>query len=68
MRFKISTHGLRRDQRDALPVPVTLDDSFVAINWAEVKADLAADDFDNGRSPRWRMQRLPPRRLDRFIP
>jgi ribosomal protein S18 acetylase RimI-like enzyme len=37
--------------RDALRVPITLDDSFAAINWAEVKADLATDDFDNGRSP-----------------
>jgi ribosomal protein S18 acetylase RimI-like enzyme len=32
-------------------VPITLDDSMAAINWMEVKADLAADDFDNGRSP-----------------
>jgi ribosomal protein S18 acetylase RimI-like enzyme len=37
--------------RDALLVPITLADSFDAIDWGEVKADLAADDFDNGRSP-----------------
>ena len=37
--------------RDALWVPITLEDSFDAIDWVEVKADLAADDFDNGRSP-----------------
>ena len=30
---------------------VTLDDSLAGIDWAEAKADLAADSFDNGRSP-----------------
>jgi ribosomal protein S18 acetylase RimI-like enzyme len=39
------------DARDALFVPIRIDNSFDAINWVEVKADLAADDFDNGRSP-----------------
>jgi ribosomal protein S18 acetylase RimI-like enzyme len=29
---------------------ITIDDSFAGINWAQAKADLAADDFDNGRS------------------
>ena len=28
-----------------------IDDSLDGIDWARVKADLAADDFDNGRSP-----------------
>ena len=30
---------------------VRIDDSLVGIDWPQVKADLAADDFDNGRSP-----------------
>jgi len=29
----------------------TIDDSLTFIDWVRVKADLAADDFDNGRSP-----------------
>jgi GNAT superfamily N-acetyltransferase len=32
-------------------VPVAVDSSLVGIDWARLKADLAADDFDNGRSP-----------------
>jgi ribosomal protein S18 acetylase RimI-like enzyme len=32
-------------------VTVRYDRSLEAIDWAEAKADLAADDFDNGRSP-----------------
>ena len=28
-----------------------IDDSLDGIDWTRVKADLAADDFDNGRSP-----------------
>ena len=32
-------------------MPIAFDDSFAGIDWVEVKADLAADDFDNGRSP-----------------
>jgi predicted GNAT family acetyltransferase len=32
-------------------VPIRIDDSLDGIDWARVKADLAADDFDNGRSP-----------------
>ena len=28
-----------------------IDDSLLHIDWAEAKRDLAADDFDNGRSP-----------------
>jgi ribosomal protein S18 acetylase RimI-like enzyme len=31
--------------------PIRIDDSLDGINWAQAKADLAADDFDNGRSP-----------------
>lgn len=30
---------------------VRIDDSLDGIDWARAKADLAADDFDNGRSP-----------------
>ena len=30
---------------------VEIDDTLDAIDWAEAKADLAADHFDNGRSP-----------------
>ena len=30
---------------------VTFDSSLEAVDWAQAKADLAADDFDNGRSP-----------------
>jgi ribosomal protein S18 acetylase RimI-like enzyme len=32
-------------------MPVTIDATFDDIDWAEAKADLVADDFDNGRSP-----------------
>ena len=31
---------------------VRIDESLEGIDWARAKADLAADDFDNGRSPR----------------
>ncbi len=30
---------------------VRVDESLNGIDWAQAKADLAADDFDNGRSP-----------------
>ncbi len=30
---------------------VRIDESLDGIDWARAKADLAADDFDNGRSP-----------------
>ncbi len=30
---------------------VELDDRIERVDWAQAKADLAADDFDNGRSP-----------------
>ena len=30
---------------------IRIDDSLDGIDWTQVKADLAADDFDNGRSP-----------------
>ena len=30
---------------------VQIDGSLEGIDWAQAKADLAADDFDNGRSP-----------------
>jgi predicted GNAT family acetyltransferase len=32
-------------------VPVTFDGSLEGIDWTRAKADLAADHFDNGRSP-----------------
>ena len=31
---------------------VRVDSSLEGIDWAQAKTDLAADDFDNGRSPR----------------
>lgn len=31
-------------------MPVTFDSSLDGIDWAKAKADLAADEFDNGRS------------------
>jgi GNAT superfamily N-acetyltransferase len=31
--------------------PVTIDSDLTRVDWARAKADLAADDFDNGRSP-----------------
>ena len=31
---------------------VRVDSSLEGIDWEQAKADLAADDFDNGRSPR----------------
>ncbi len=36
---------------DATAMEIRIDDSLDDIDWAQVKADLAADDFDNGRSP-----------------
>jgi GNAT superfamily N-acetyltransferase len=30
---------------------VRIDESLEGIDWAQAKADLTADDFDNGRSP-----------------
>jgi predicted GNAT family acetyltransferase len=32
-------------------LPVAFDSSCAGIDWEQAKADLAADDFDNGRSP-----------------
>ena len=32
-------------------MPVTFDGSLEGIDWTQAKADLAADHFDNGRSP-----------------
>ena len=31
-------------------MPVTVDSSFVGIDWEQAKADLMADNFDNGRT------------------
>src|SRR5438105_15931408 len=33
------------------PVTMRIDGSLEGIDWVQAKADLAADDFDNGRSP-----------------
>jgi hypothetical protein len=38
-------------------VIVRIDSSIEGINWAQAKADLAADDFDNGRTPEARLFR-----------
>ena len=35
---------------DAVSVEVRIDSSLEGIDWAQAKADLVADDFDNGRS------------------
>ena len=32
-------------------MPITIDGSCAGIDWARAKAELAADEFDNGRSP-----------------
>ena len=32
-------------------MPILYQDSLTEVNWHELKADLAADQFDNGRSP-----------------
>jgi len=32
-------------------VGVTIRDDLVGVDWARLKADLAADNFDNGRTP-----------------
>lgn len=32
-------------------MPIAIDDSLAGINWVQARADLAGDDFDNGRSP-----------------
>jgi ribosomal protein S18 acetylase RimI-like enzyme len=32
-------------------VAIRFDDSFANLDWAQAKADLAADGFDNGRTP-----------------
>src|SRR6266545_4297293 len=49
-----SRRGWRSMQRKPLkiePVTVSIDTSLEGIDWAQAKADLAADDFDNGRTP-----------------
>ena len=32
-------------------MPITINDSLAGIDWVQAKVDLAADEFDNGRSP-----------------
>jgi ribosomal protein S18 acetylase RimI-like enzyme len=36
---------------DSSGMPVTIDDRLEGVDWRAAKADLQADDFDNGRSP-----------------
>ena len=44
--------GTRASLCDTLtPMSVNIDGSLTGIDWARAKADLQADDFDNGRSP-----------------
>ena len=31
--------------------PITYDHDLAAVDWARLKDDLSADDFDNGRTP-----------------
>ena len=33
-----------------MPVSVRIDDALERVDWAQVKADLTADEFDNGRT------------------
>jgi ribosomal protein S18 acetylase RimI-like enzyme len=42
----------RRSRRlwHALSMPISIDDSLLGIKWPQAKVDLAADEFDNGRS------------------
>src|SRR5262249_35789296 len=41
----------RRSWSEAPGVAIRIDDSLDGIDWGQVKAELAADDFDNGRTP-----------------
>jgi len=43
--------GLRRATCNRARVTVQIDSSLDGIDWMQAKADLAADEFDNGRSP-----------------
>jgi ribosomal protein S18 acetylase RimI-like enzyme len=36
--------------RHAFDMPISIDSSMEGIDWEKAKSDLAADDFDNGRS------------------
>ena len=45
-----SARGEEAPLCDAPAVTVRIDDSLDGIDWAQAKADLTADDFDNGRS------------------
>ena len=36
----------------AMGMSVTIDGSLDGVDWTQAKADLSADEFDNGRSPR----------------
>jgi GNAT superfamily N-acetyltransferase len=42
--------GVKRPFCDAIAMEIRIDNSLEGIDWEQVKADLAADDFDNGRS------------------
>jgi ribosomal protein S18 acetylase RimI-like enzyme len=47
-----SAHDRHGRLCNRVAVPVHVDDSQQGIDWEAVKADLAADEFDNGRSAR----------------
>jgi predicted GNAT family acetyltransferase len=42
---------LRQDGTVRTPDDVVVDDRIDEVDWAQAKADLSTDDFDNGRSP-----------------
>ena len=46
-----SGHENPQSRCNATGMKIRIDDSLDGIDWAQAKADLAADDFDNGRSP-----------------
>ena len=47
----VERQALGADLAHRLIMSVQIDSSLEGIDWVRAKADLAADDFDNGRSP-----------------
>jgi GNAT superfamily N-acetyltransferase len=43
--------NLRHDRRVHRADSLSVDEAIERVDWSQLKADLAADDFDNGRSP-----------------